>query len=105
VVGRSTERRHYFEGKQIWPILKVPSQCSLFLLVEVCWKEGKALGNEGGKALGSGHLRLSAQERNLLRYFLRSELRRQCWQDRITAKFMLTFDFSVDLILSASLWP
>jgi hypothetical protein len=29
-------------------------QCLLVLLIKVVWREGKALGNEEGKALGSG---------------------------------------------------
>jgi hypothetical protein len=32
----------------------VPRQCPLVLLVEVRLREGKALGSEKGKALGSG---------------------------------------------------
>jgi hypothetical protein len=33
--------------------LKVPRQCP-FVLVEVCFRKGKALGSEEGKWLGSG---------------------------------------------------
>jgi hypothetical protein len=34
--------------------LKVPRQCLLVLLVEICLKEGKALGSEEGKGLKCG---------------------------------------------------
>jgi hypothetical protein len=36
------------------PSSKVPRQCPLVHLEEVGLKEGKTLGSEGGKALGSG---------------------------------------------------
>jgi hypothetical protein len=38
----------------ILPTLKVPSQCPFVLLVEVSLRDGKSLGSEGRKELGSG---------------------------------------------------
>jgi hypothetical protein len=43
----------FYEGRQHFPALSVSSKCPLFLLVNICSREGKALGNEGGKELGS----------------------------------------------------
>jgi hypothetical protein len=41
-------------GQKHFPALKVPRQCPLALLVEVCLRESKALGSEKVKLLGSG---------------------------------------------------
>jgi hypothetical protein len=41
-------------GGEIFPALKVPSQCPLSLLFKVRLREGKALGSETGKVLGCG---------------------------------------------------
>jgi hypothetical protein len=41
------------EGDRHFPALKISRQSPLLLLVEVYIREGKALGNEEGKALGS----------------------------------------------------
>jgi hypothetical protein len=38
-----------------FPVFKAPRQCPLVLLVEEYLREGKALGSEKGKVLGSGH--------------------------------------------------
>jgi hypothetical protein len=35
-----------------FPVLEVPRQCPVVLLVKVCWKEDKELGREEEKALG-----------------------------------------------------
>jgi hypothetical protein len=40
-------------GDKECPTLKVPRQCSLVRLVEVHLRNGKALGSEEGKGLGS----------------------------------------------------
>jgi hypothetical protein len=45
---------HLEEGGNNLPTLKVSTQCPLVLLVEVRLREGKVLGREEGKALGSG---------------------------------------------------
>jgi hypothetical protein len=41
-------------GQTGFPTFQVPRQCSLFFLVDILLKEGKDLGSEGGKVLGSG---------------------------------------------------
>jgi hypothetical protein len=41
-------------GQSDFPALNVPRQYPLVLLVEVCLREGEALGIEEGKVLGSG---------------------------------------------------
>jgi hypothetical protein len=46
------ERERKWEGQKMFPALKVPRQCPLFLLVEVHLREGKALGSEKVKGLG-----------------------------------------------------
>jgi hypothetical protein len=51
--GGSSER-HIFGRQKSFHKLKVPRQCPIFLLVEVRLKEGKVLGSEEGKGLGSG---------------------------------------------------
>jgi hypothetical protein len=53
---RSCKRKTLYleEGGNDLPTLEVPRQCPLVLLAEVRLREGKAIGSEEGKALGSG---------------------------------------------------
>jgi hypothetical protein len=45
--------------------LKIPRQCLLVVLVKIAWTEGKALGIEEGKVIGSGLFsRYAALERS-----------------------------------------
>jgi hypothetical protein len=55
---------HYIlrRGKRKFPTSKVQRQYFLVLLVEVCWREGKAFGSEGGKGLESGRNKLLGSE-------------------------------------------
>jgi hypothetical protein len=51
-----SERHSQFFGarkKKAFPTLKAPKLCQIILLVEASLGEGRALGNEEGKNLGS----------------------------------------------------
>jgi hypothetical protein len=43
-----------FERGEVFPDFKVLRQCPFFLLIKLRLREGKALGSEEGKGLGSG---------------------------------------------------
>jgi hypothetical protein len=44
----------YRKGIETLPVLKGSRRCSLIILLIVGWREGRMLGNVGGKALRSG---------------------------------------------------
>jgi hypothetical protein len=56
-------------GQKNFPTLKVSGNCPVVLLVEALLREGKVLGSEEGKVLGSG---FSCEQRR------KSEQRRYC---------------------------
>jgi hypothetical protein len=53
--GEWRETLHYWEGcTESFPAFRSFTQCPIVHLVEVYWREGKALRGEEGKDLGSG---------------------------------------------------
>jgi hypothetical protein len=49
--GKQCEKLHIWWGEKIYRLWCLPYTENALFLVEVCWREGKALGSEGGKAI------------------------------------------------------